>query len=343
MLTWPKSGETSFTIRHADTYGETQDSLFAYPDSNGDALAHLWRHIDPPYVTDTATVGGDSPRISWQNRHLGRYVDSTEVYRKVAGGEWLHRATLAFTADQFTDTALARGVYAYFVRHVTAHAFRHLDVSTNIPPPHSSSSDSRTFYVDTSPPTPPSSPAAPLGLWCEGNFAPEMDCFWFNGDTTASTEIRRNSVLKATLYPRETHYLDLTVTRGSTYTYAIRHVKNGLASDSVWMTTTADPVPPGNLTCAGTSTSTAGCVWEATEPYDTVQLQRRTTKTWQVVAIVPPPVPPEQAGQFNDSGLQTGVTYTYRARYRKGTDYSAFSNEDAARPDSIPEPFRPQP
>lgn len=115
---------TAFTIRHSDNISDTASPAFNDPDSNlGEARAQLWRHIDPPYITDTALLGSgqNQPRLVWLNRHLGREVDSTEVYRSIAGGSWTPRATLTYSFSEFVDTALARGVYAYFVRHITAH------------------------------------------------------------------------------------------------------------------------------------------------------------------------------------------------------------------------------
>jgi hypothetical protein len=343
---WPAPAQvgydlTAFAIRHTDTYAETQDTAFDNPDNVTDAYAHLWRHVDPPYVTDTTRLGSNRPKLIWQNRHLGRLLDSTEVYRSDNGAGFERVAALAQSASEFADTALVRGVYGYFVRHVTALGFAYPDVNVNVPLPHSSSSDTRTFYVDTTPPQPPSPPVAPSGLRCEGNFDPEMDCFWFNGDTTASTEIYRNDSLKATLFPRETHYLDLTVVSDVTYQYKIRHVKNGTASSFDSTTAAAQPVPPENLSCGGTSPSTVTCVWIVKEPYDTVQVQRRVTVKWSTVAVLPPtPYPP---AEFHDTGLQSGTTYYYRVRYKRGARYSGFSNEDPATPGSIPEPYRPQP
>jgi hypothetical protein len=259
---------------------------------------------------------------------------------KVLGSEG-HRSPAS--DQEFIDTGLSRGIYGYFVRHVTAKGFRGLDQAVDvIPSPHSSSSAAKSFYVDTAPPPPPQPPAAPSGLRCEGNFAPEMDCFWFNGDATASTEVYRNGQLKATLFPQQTHYLDLTVVRGTTHGYKIRHIKGGLVSPFDSTSTVANPVPPENLSCGGTGPTTASCTWVVKEQYDTVQVQRRFgNKAWQTIAILPP-TPYPYTGWFDDTGLSTGVMYTYRMRYRRGADASAFSNEEHATP-GTPEPFGPQP
>jgi hypothetical protein len=338
---------TAFTIRHTDSASVAGSPAFNDPDSDflSDARVQLWKHIDPPSITDTALLGGgqDQPSLEWLNRHLGRDVDSTEVYRMTAAGPWTLRATLDLTSTAFTDTSLSRGVYSYFVRHITAHGHQAVDVDVNVPPPpHSSASDAITFWVDTAPPAPPQPPAAPSGLRCEGNFAPEMDCVWFTGDATASTEVYRNGQLKVTLFPQQAHYLDLTVVRGTSYNYKIRHIKAGLPSVFDSTSAAANPVPPENLSCGGTGPTTASCTWVVKEQYDTVQVQRRfANKAWQTVAVLPP-TPYPYTGWFDDTGLSTGVMYTYRMRYRRGADTSAFSNEEQATP-GTPEPFGPQP
>jgi hypothetical protein len=113
---------------------------------------------------------------------------------------------------------------------------------------------------------------------------------------------------------------------------------NGVPGDtSRHLVGVTNPVPPENLSCGGTSPTTATCVWINKEWTDT-EIWRRSFIKWTLVGYL------TQGGdQFNDTGLSTGVTYSYRARHIKFPGYypTGWSNTDAATPGSVPEPYRP--
>ena len=127
------------------------------------------------------------------------------------------------------------------------------------------------------------------------------------------------------------------MTRGSQYTYRVRHVQSGIAggkSDS--FTVVANPVPPETLICSGTTDTTITCQWADKEP-DTVMVYRRVgTNDSTHIADVPP-----STGTFTDTELNKKLTYCYRVRYRRGaTDFSGFSNQWCAQPGDQ-QPLRP--
>lgn len=299
-----------------------------HPDGPGGF--QLWKTIAQPAGFFTDLFTSNRPRVSWTNRHLGRPVDSTEVYRRVNAGGWVFRAKSGPTAVDFVDTALANGTYSYFVRHVAAPAPERSDI------PALARLASATTVADSE--VINATPPAPIALRCEGNFDPTIDCFWQNTSTLSQTEVYRDGVLKTTLAPGVSSWTDGSVTAGSSYQYKFRHVNGGVpGSYSSQISGVANPVPPENLSCGGTSTSTATCVWVNKEADSTQVWRKRGAKpTWTLVATLPP-----GASQFNDSGLDNGVTYTYRARHKRGSQVTAWSNEDAATPGSVPEPYRP--
>jgi hypothetical protein len=70
-----------------------------------------WRHVDS-LVLDSATVNGYVVTLWWQNRHQGRAIDSTIIFRD--GHE---RARLGHTADRLPDTVPGFGTYQYRLKH----------------------------------------------------------------------------------------------------------------------------------------------------------------------------------------------------------------------------------
>jgi len=290
----------------------------------------LWKTINQPSAFYTDTLSINRPRAHWTNHHSGRTVDSTEVYRRVNGGGWQWRATQNQDSTSFTDTAVANGVYGYFVRHVSAPAPNKSGYGA-LAALASASTSADSEIINATPP-------APTALTCEGNFSPTVDCAWQNTSALSHTIVFRDGAAKDTVAPGVSTWTDDTVETGASYQYKVRHL-NGTVTGSYSnvVTGVALPVPPENLSCGGTSTSTATCVWINKESDTTEVWRRRGTKpTWTLVATLVPGV-----SQFNDSGLDNGITYTYRARHKRGSQVTAWSNEDPATPGSVPEPYRP--
>ena len=116
----------------------------------------------------------------------------------------------------------------------------------------------------------------------------------------------------------------------------MRHIKDGAPgfySDPD--TAVADPLAPDGLSCAGTGDTEVTCLWGNTE-HEIVQIWRRVGPHWSLVDEV-------AAGtdQYVDSPVETGLTYWYKIRYRRDSDYSAYSNEDDAHPGQDGDPLRP--
>jgi hypothetical protein len=221
------------------------------------------------------------------------------------------------------------------IRHVTDVAADTVRDYADLPSPASWTTDAKTVATGAPPPT---------GLSCEGNFDPTMDCRWYNAVANASVEILRGGV------PRDTepggavgagHLWTDAVTSGQTYGYQVRHLVSGAPGrlSIPPHSAVANPVPPENLVCAGTGPTTITCVWADREP-DTVTVERRPLGSggpWLFVAEVAPGVM-----TVADPGLPKKIDQCYHVRHRRGTAYTAWSNEACARPGDGG-PLHPQP
>jgi hypothetical protein len=324
---------TAFSNRHAITVGELGTDPSSPFTVNSDALAQLWRAQATPGSFTVGFLTVSQPLLNWANQHPGRATDSTEIYRKVNGGVWAYHQRVAGTVTSFVDGPLPAGTYSYFIRHVTALA---TTVSDNPPIARPASAATAAKSVATGAPP-------PTGLSCEGNFDPTMDCRWYNAVADAPVEVLRGGV------PRDTepggavgagHLWTDAVTSGQTYSYQVRHLVSGAPGrlSSPPHSAVANPVPPENLVCAGTDVTTITCVWADREP-DTVAVERKQSPfgSWTPVGNV-------LAGvmTFVDEGLPRNKEQCYRVRHRRGSAYTAYSNQACATPGDGG-PLRPQP
>jgi hypothetical protein len=297
---------------------------------------HLWASLAPIDTFVVSVVNGNHPRVWWQNAHSGRVgVDLTEIYRRVGEGQWDRRDSLPAGDTLFTDTAVTDGTYAYYLRHTAAYAPNHLWPGI-LSIPNSPTTAAKTALVNVTPPD--STPPAPIPLRCEGNFSPTIDCWWENASTNSYTVLYRDGAAKDTVDPGVSTCTDATVQSGYSYQYKMRHLNGTHLSPDTneAVTGVASPVPPENLSCGGTSTSTATCVWINKENAQT-QVWRRRNPHYELVATLDAGV-----DSFEDSELAEGVTYTYRVRHKSGGAYTDWSNTDEATPGSVPEPYRPR-
>lgn len=104
-----------FLMAPADTL-VLSEAAFTDPNLYG-ALQHIavqhWaRSLEP--ILNSATVSGMTVTLQWTNRHRGRPIDSTMVFRDGA-----ERALRPGTATSYTDTVPASGTYTYTLKHVT--------------------------------------------------------------------------------------------------------------------------------------------------------------------------------------------------------------------------------
>jgi hypothetical protein len=305
-------------------------------EGGGDAAFQMWAYIDTAKYLTAVIIGGTQPQLSWENTHRGRPFDRTEIYRRTnLAGTWMLVDSVGPVTEEFTDGSLPNGTYEYFVRHVTDRAPYTADVW---PLPRPTGRASRAVRVDVG----GAPPGEPFWQSCEGNFPAfhSVDCSWLDTVPTAWTQVFRDaeSEPRATVAPGVHAWTDTTVENGHTYTYRFRHVRNGVPGEEVATEVAAVPVPPAGLSCGGMTPTTARCIWTNRENADTEIWRRYWKQSWSLVGYLTP-----GQDQFDDSGLTTGVTYTYRARHVLNPGYylTDWSNWDTATPGSVPEPLRP--
>ena len=189
-------------------YRNGADSATAVnPNAEVNAKAQLWREIGTPDSFRVSVIDNRRVKVVWANRHRQRSIDSTEIWRN-AGAGWQRVATRGFLDTTFTDSVPLSGTHGYTVRHVTG-------TLTYV-------SDDVGLLSRPNSPAPPDTtvttlgPPAPTGLLCEGNFAPTIDCRWFNTIATDSTQIVRDGVPQATVAPGVISWTDGAVTRHNT-------------------------------------------------------------------------------------------------------------------------------
>lgn len=333
---------TAFGFRHELTKAALlqYDPIWQFDTLTVDAAAHLWGKQAGPTGFGATLTGGNRPQLTWTNRHPGRSLDSTEVFRSVNGGTWTYRTRVGGAATSWTDTALANGSYSFFIRHATARTFPTF-VEDTLVRPNSPTTGDLTVIIG---PPPPPRPPAPSDLQCWGNFTATMDCSWTHNAPGAETQIYRDGVLKATRAANVATWIDSTVTRGVTYGYYAVHVSSGVSSaPSALVAAVAHPRPPDNLSCGGVGSRKVACAWFDTEPGDTVEVWRQNgMNDWSHIEDVT-----DSSMFYLNTGLINGVTYYYKLRYRRGLRYgvpdvSAYSNVDDGTAGQN-EPYGPQP
>ena len=137
-----------------------------------EACAQHWREVPSPSLDSLSTAGANTPVLYWTNGNWERSIDTTEIYRNDVligrtGG----------TTHSFTDDSLPNGFYSYRLRHFAPSSPHGLWGY-----PNSSFSNEDTVRFG---------PPPPAGLTCEGNFAPTMDCHWYNAVADAQSQVFR--------------------------------------------------------------------------------------------------------------------------------------------------------
>lgn len=267
---------------------------------------------------------------------MRRQVDFTEVFRRRDSESWgaLPLVTLDSGSTGYADVP-GPGKWYYMIRFGAAQpAYEDSEACLScLSRPRSTTSSAEPDTGLTI------GAAAPTWLRCEGNFGPTMDCEWYVASQSAAIQVFRDGALRATLSAGTTTWVDTPVTYQTTYVYKIRHIEDGAPGlFSAPDTVVAEPVPPEILSCAGTGDTEVTCLWGNQET-DTTEVWGRIEggrPIWEYVGDAAP-----GANEIVHSPVQTGLTYWYKARYRRGSGYSAWSNEDDAHPGDPGDPLRP--
>jgi len=121
---WDAAGVVLITINQGSL--EPTDSAFLYaapsygPEGRINYRLQHWRHVAAPVLDSSRQGLGLTVTLYWQNRHEGRPLDSTIVFR---GSSWIR--TLGPTVTSWPDTVPAEGTYVYRLKHITMPAMIH--------------------------------------------------------------------------------------------------------------------------------------------------------------------------------------------------------------------------
>lgn len=313
------------------THDITQDSALPDPDADPEAWAQIWRSIGTPSI-DSFAARIDTVQVVFVNNSRGREIDSTRVERRASGSSlWELRGFAVADGSIFVDVGAPPGTYVYRLKHVTTPIL--LNFGTVPPHPNSGWSPEDSVMVGFPPPS---------LHWCDDTLVPSAECHWSNGTDTAQIEVERDGVHLMTLPAGTTISADSAVAFDSTYSYRVRHTAP--TAQSEWSDPRTQAVvadAPRNLLCnSGTGEVEVGCGWSPEEPTDTTELWRRPdgSAQWSVLAKVAPTL-----SHYIDQDVVEGATYWYRARHRRNSVVTAFSNEDSATVTTDPGPLPAQP
>ena len=150
--------------------------------------------------------------------------------------------------------------------------------------------------------------------------AQDLDVFLFRINTStvdvlgiaASTALTETFTTAATL-PAGTYYVGVSAYEGSS-TYTVNAVGVGLSSG---------PAAPSNLAATGTSTSIIRLTWtDNSNDENEFRVEQKSGANFVDIGAAA-----ANATSINVTGFQPSTSGTFRIRARRGTDYSAYSNE----------------
>jgi fibronectin type 3 domain-containing protein len=183
-------------------------------------------------------------------------------------------------------------------------------------------------------------PNAPVLQSAVPQFGRKVRLTWTNVANEAGYTVQRSTGGSfsdiVNLGANVTSYDNSGLSPNTAYTYRIVafNAGGGATSGSTTITTPDLPAVPTNLTANAFSGSQISLAWtdNATNELD-YRLSRRTgTGPWSEFIL------PANRTSAVDSGLASGVTYTYRLRVRGTWDFSDYSNEASATTPTLPAP-----
>jgi len=288
-------------------YSNTVSAQFGAPAAPGDPAT---------IVQSTSAI-----RFNWSDNASNE--TGFQVFRASNGGAFTLLATVGSNVKTYLDSGLSTGVvYSYQVRAVNA-----------------SGNSAFTSAVSARTDIPP----APTGLTITALTSSRVDLAWTDNASFESVyRVFRstdgvNFTLYATLPADTTTYSDTGVTAGSQYWYRVRAGNDnvGSAFSNTVVTQTSAPAAPGNPATIVQSTSAIRVNWTDNASNETgFQVYRAVNGgAFTLLATVGVNVK-----TYLDSGLSTGMIYSYQVRAVNTVGTSAFTSAVSARTDIPPAP-----
>ena len=277
----------------------------------------------PAAPTNLAATPVTSTRIDLQWTDNATYEQGFRVERSVNGGAFTVVGSLGVNVTSYSNTSLVSGTtYTYRVRAYDG-------------PNDSAPSDT----VSAAPLAPP---AAPSNLTATPVSPSQINLAWTDNATyEQGFKVERSTdgvsfTQIGTAGANAVTYSSTGLVSGTTYTYRVRAYEG--ANDSAYSNTasantTSAPAAPTNLTATAVSSSQINLAWtdNATSEQG-FKVERATdgVSFTQIAALG------ANVTTYANSGVVTGVTYTYRVKAYNGPNDSAWSNTATATPLSGP-------
>ncbi len=302
--------ETTYWYR-VKAYNEAGDSL---PSNVASATTFPPRPSAPTGLTATAATDSQI-NLSWTDTSDNE--KGFKIERKTATSDYQQIVAVGANITAYADTGLSSGItYTYRIRAYN--------------------DGGNSDYSSVASATTGGKPSAPAGLTAVAVSGSQINLTWTDtSNNEAGFKIERktgsgNFVQIITVGPNTTVYSDTGLSTGITYTYRIRAYND--AGDSEYCTeasavTGVIPAAPSNLAAAAVSNSQINLTWTDNAGNETgFKIERKAAGgSFTQIAIVG-----ANAAAYSDTGLSTGITYTYRVRAYNSVGDSAYCTEASA-------------
>jgi probable HAF family extracellular repeat protein len=267
-----------------------------------------------PADLTAVAASGSEVQLSWTDSSDNE--TGFEVRRRGGEAEFDAVAVLPAGVTTFTDGGLSPDIfYSYQVRAVNPGGISEW------------SGEARSYVVLPA-------PVAPSGLMATATSAQQIDLSWTdNSHNEFAFAIWRKSgagdwTRIAVVAPNVTRHVDLDVTSDVPYTYQIRAINNGGASDwsneAISYVLLPAPLSPSGLTATAVSGGQIDLSWtdNSHNEFAFALWRRAGTGDYQRVGVVPPNVT-----TFSDTTVGLDTLYTYRVRAVNNGGASDWSND----------------
>lgn len=276
----------------------------------------------PTNLTATA-VSSTGINLSWTDNA------NTETGFKIErgtseSGTFVEISAVAHDVTTFSDTGLTPN---------TAYWYRVRAYNSSVDSEYSNVATATTF---------PLPPSAPTGLTAAAASSSQINLSWtdtsgnetgFKIERKSGTGIFQQIVIAGA---NITAFSDTGLSPGVTYTYRLRAYNSGGDSDytnEAFVTTGGIPSAPAGLAAVAVSGSQVNLAWSDTSNNETGFKIERRTGSGSFVEIISVGA---NTTAYSDTGLSSGVAYTYRIRAFNDAGNSLYSNEAAATTGLVP-------
>jgi Zn-dependent metalloprotease/transcriptional regulator CtsR len=289
-------------------------------------LAAATTPAPPAAPTGLAATPVTSTRIDLTWADNATNEQGFKVERAAGGGAFSQIALLGANATTYSSTSLVSGTtYSYRVRA------------------YDGPNDSGYSNIASASPLPP--PAAPSGLTATPISSSRIDLAWVDNATyEGGFKVERSAdgvsfTQIAVLGANSTSYSSTGLVAGQTYTFRVRAYEG--ANDSAWSntasaTTTSGPAAPSNLAATPVSSSRIDLTWTDNATTEQGFKVERSTDGVSFTQIALLGV---NATAYSNTGVVTGIAYSYRVKSYNGPNDSAPSNTASVTP--LPAPAAP--